>query len=403
MDGTEVRGTLREMWDTRPSRPREGRKVAGVAAAIGRRYDVDPVLIRVGFVAAAFSGIGVPLYIAGWITLPDGPGDPRGARRPAAVVAMVVLAFLAFGGLFWGGPGDGIGALVAAVLVAGLLFGLHRSRGDRRLPSTSEPDTAVVSLVKGSPGTGSPGTGQQAPPSWDPLGAAPFAWDLPEPAQAPPPPPERRLPVTAVTLALALLAGGMTALLILTTGTMSPSSLPIVLGVVLAVLGLGLLAGSLLHAGRGIVPVAVLVGLLTWGTVAAPLEGWPPGGVGEFRVAPATVAAVQPSYSRSAGEFELDLTALDLNTLAPTAGSTTPLRTSVDLGAGEVRVLVPADADVTFTGTAGFGRVAFADRESEGPGAALRVTDLGDDGVRSGRPLEITIEAGAGDVEVRRG
>lgn len=392
MDGTELRGTLREMWETRPSRPRDDRKVAGVAAAIGRRYEVDPVLIRVGFVAAAFSGIGLPLYVAGWIVLPDGTGDRSAGRRPVAVLGMVVLAVLVFGAFLGGGPGDGfpgMGAIAAFVLVAGLLFLLHHSRGDRGAAPTTEPDTVAVSLLKNTPSD---------PPAWDPLGAAPFAWDLPEPAQAPPPPSRRPPPVTAVTLALALLAGGVTALLILTTGIGSPSSVPIVLGVVLAVLGLGLLTGSFLHAGRGIVPVAVVVGLLTWGTVAAPLESWPSGDVGEFRVAPATVAALAPSYSQSAGEFELDLTALDLGT-----GGTAPLRTSVDLGAGEVRVLVPADADVTFTGTAGIGRVAFAGRESEGPGAELRVTDLGDDGVRSGRPLQISVEAGAGNVEVRRG
>ena len=58
---------------TRPARPREGRQIAGVSAAIARRYDIDPVLVRVGFVVAAFYGIGAALYIAGWVLLPDEP------------------------------------------------------------------------------------------------------------------------------------------------------------------------------------------------------------------------------------------------------------------------------------------------------------------------------------------
>ncbi len=76
MNTTDVHGAFREMWETRPARPRDDRQVAGVAAAIARRYDIDPVLVRVGFVVAAFFGIGAALYIAGWIVLPDAPADP---------------------------------------------------------------------------------------------------------------------------------------------------------------------------------------------------------------------------------------------------------------------------------------------------------------------------------------
>ena len=55
------------------------------------------------------------------------------------------------------------------------------------------------------------------PPAWDPLGAAPFAWDLPEPGPVPAPAPRRRSRVTPMTLAVALLAGGVTALVLLAT------------------------------------------------------------------------------------------------------------------------------------------------------------------------------------------
>lgn len=383
MDRTEVRGSLREMWDTRPSRPRDGRKLGGVAVAIARRYDVDPVIVRVAFAVTAFYGVGLLLYLIGMVALPDGRAgtDRRGppAAAAAGLAVFGVVALFLFVGL------DGSGVLVGLVAL-GLLFLLHRSRGSVTPPPPAPAAAPAVSLVKGEP----------TPPSWDPLGAAPFAWDLPEPGQAPPPPPERRLPVTAVTLALALLAGAVTTLLILTTGMFAPSSVPIVLGVVLAVLGLGLLIGSFLHAGRGLVPVAAVIGLITWGAVAAPLGGWSGGDV-EYRFAPATVAAVAPTYERPTGSLELDLSELDLTT------GTAPLRTSVRLGAGEVLVRVPDDADVTFTSTAGLGEVSFAGQDSEGPGAELTVTDLGEDGVRSGRPLEITVEIAAGDVEVRRG
>ncbi|MCX6467016.1 MAG: PspC domain-containing protein [Pseudonocardiales bacterium] len=397
MDGTEVRNTFREMWETRPARPRDDRKVAGVAAAIGRRYDVDPVLIRVGFVVAAFSGVGVPLYLAGWLVLPS-DGAPDGRRRPHLLFGLAVLAFLSLGWAFGGdGPG-GAGGILAGLVVFGLLFLLHRSRGDRRAGVAEAPQAAApaVSLHKDLPGVDA-----ATPPSWDPLGAAPFAWDLPEPGGPPAPPAPRRPPVTAVTLAAALLAGGVTGLLLLATGMLSAAGAPVLLGVVLAVLGAGLVVGSFLHAGRGLVPAAVVVGLLTWGSLAAPVEDWPEGGFGDLRASPVSAAQVAPLYSHTAGDVELDLSRLDLTS---SATAPAPVRTGIVLGAGDVRVTVPRDADVSLVATTGAGAVTFDGESRDGIGASLTVEDnLGRDGVAGGRPLEITVHANAGDVEVLRG
>ncbi|MFB9382584.1 PspC domain-containing protein [Pseudonocardia petroleophila] len=389
MDGTELRTSLRDMWDTRPARPREGRQVAGVAAGIARRYDVDPVLIRVAFVVAAFSGVGVLLYVAGWIALPDGTDAPvsRGGPRGAALVGLAVVGAIGVGSLF-DGQGFGILPLVVAL---GLLFLLHRSRGDRA-PVTAAPVAApveepgTVSLVKGD-----------APPAWDPLGAAPFAWDLPEPGGPPPVPERRRPPVTAVTLGVALLAGGATALLMLALGVLTLANTPVLLGVVLAVLGLGLVVGSFLRAGRGLVPVAVLVGLLTWGSLATASFDWPAGGVGDLVANPTTPAQLAPVYTRSAGDVDLDLSGLDLS------GPGDPVRTEVRLGAGDVTITVPADADLTLTGALGVGSIRYGEEVRDGLDVRLDVSDLGADGVAGGRPLEIAVNANAGDVEVLRG
>ncbi|MBW0110775.1 PspC domain-containing protein, partial [Pseudonocardia sp. KRD-182] len=152
MDGTELRTSLRDMWDTRPARPREGRHVAGVAAAIARRYDVDPVLIRVAFVVAAFSGVGVLLYVAGWIALPDGTDEPVGKRGPrgAALVGLAVLGVIGFGSLF---DDNGFGIL-PLVVALGLLFLLHRSRGERvvaqPVPQPVSPPVATAAAADGS-------------------------------------------------------------------------------------------------------------------------------------------------------------------------------------------------------------------------------------------------------------
>jgi phage shock protein PspC (stress-responsive transcriptional regulator) len=395
MDRTDVQATLRDMWETRPARPREGRKIAGVALAIARRYDIDPVLVRVGFVVAALTGIGLWLYLAGWVVLPA--TDRGGARREGPhtallVIGLVVLAVLSIGWVLHGEHG----VLLSTVAAAALLFMLHRSRGDRGRAAMDAPTEAVPAPpdAAGQP----PAAGE--PPAWDPLGAAPFAWDLPEPSAAAEPPARRRPPVTAVTLALALLAGGATAVVVLAAGG-GLAALPVLLGVVLAVLGAGLVVGSFLRAGRGLVPVALVLAALTWAAVAAPLEYWD-GRVGDVRAAPRTVADVAPLYSTGVGSLELDLRQLDLR--VPPGEPATPVTTSVRADVGDVQVRVPPDADVTVHGSVDFGHVGFENWESGGPSSRLDVVDdLGTDGVRSGRPIVLDITAGMGNVEVHRG
>jgi phage shock protein PspC (stress-responsive transcriptional regulator) len=421
MNTTDVQGTLREMWETRPARPRQDRQVAGVASAIARRYDIDPTLVRIGFVVATFAGIGAALYLAGWALLPEEPTDPahpvpRRSPRTIILIGLGIAAAISIGSLF-GGDGRG-GSLVATLVIAGLLYLLHRSRSERGLAAAgttglvvgnaSAPAPGGVSLVKNPAGTGPAeptdvlGQPAQQPPAWDPLGAAPFAWDLPEPS-TPPPPAPRRPPVTPVTLGLALLASAVTTAILLIAGAFTLANLPIVFGVALTVLALGLLVGSLLRTGRGLIPFALLLIALTWGVLAAPVDRWRGGEVGDLRAAPTTVAALAPEYQRSAGEIHLDLRNLDL-TVPAGAADPGPVRTKVNIGAGDVQVRVPENADVTVDGSVGVGSVSFEDREDAGPGAELRVNqDLGADGVRAGRLLVLDLEAGAGNVEVHRG
>jgi phage shock protein PspC (stress-responsive transcriptional regulator) len=409
MSRTDVGETLREMWETRPARPRNDRQVAGVAAGIARRYDIDPVLVRVGFVVAAFSGIGAALYVAGWILLPDEPADPAAPRpnRPRTwlVIALAVAAAVTMGTVFGGNGPDWI---LPLLVVAGLLYLLHRSRGNRHAQAAEAATVAAPmsatgpSLVK--EGTGAAGSTEPpaSPPAWDPLGAAPFAWDLPEPSPAPAEPPPRRLPVTPVTLGLALIAGSATAVIMMFGGLLTLANLAVLCGVVLAVLGAGLVVGAFLRTGRGLIPFALILSALTWAVVAAPMDRWQRDGYGELVAAPTTEAALQTSYERGAGEIDLDLRNLDLT--VPPDGNVSPVRTRISMGAGDVEVRVPNTADVTVTARAGFGDVRFGDREDDGPDAHVQVIDdLGTDGVRSGRPLVIDIDAGVADVEVRRG
>jgi phage shock protein PspC (stress-responsive transcriptional regulator) len=50
--------------------------LAGVAVGLAEYLDVDPTLVRVGFVVLTFlGGLAVPLYLAGWLLIPEVGAD----------------------------------------------------------------------------------------------------------------------------------------------------------------------------------------------------------------------------------------------------------------------------------------------------------------------------------------
>jgi hypothetical protein len=306
-----------------------------------------------------------------------------------ALIVLGILAAASIGHLV----DDPSGFLLPLAVVAAILFLLHRSRAGRGVPGPVIPPAATTTAGPAA------ATAGETPPAWDPLGAAPFAWDLPEPGPAPVPAPRPRSRVTPVTLAVALLAAGVAALLLLATGGLGDT--PVLLGVVLAVLGGGLIVGSVLRTGRGLIPFALLAMVVTWGVLAAPLHRMTDGPAEDIRLAPTTPSALAPRYDTGLGDVSLDLRRMDLG--VPPGSAATPLVTTIDTGMGDVRIDVPRDADVRFDGQSGLGDVTFGDQQHDGPGARLDVDDLGADGVASGRPIVLTVQSGVGDVEVHRG
>ncbi|BBG04546.1 PspC family transcriptional regulator [Pseudonocardia saturnea] len=420
--------TLRDMWESRPLRPRDDRKLAGVAAALARRYELDPTLVRVGFVVATIVGPGLPMYLAGCAVLPDAgrPGGPPPQRGSTSVLAAVLLTIAALLAIPLVMPMD---RLIATIVTLALLVGVHVTRGARpggraaALTPTppvpwATPGATTAQLPGQVPGqfpgqpAGAPGAqpGPQAapvepartPPKWDPLGVAPFAWDLPEPGPEPAPPPRPRSKLTPVTLAVALVAAGMVGVVVLAApGALPPSAVP---GAALAVVGIGLLMGAFRRAGRWLIPFAVLLALTTWLATllngALGPDGWAVrGGMGPIVDAPVTAAQLAPEYRRGTGSIDLDLTRLDLTA---TPGADGPVRTRAEVGAGAVTVRVPADADLVVRGSTGWGDVTVDGQSRAGQDARLDVTDPGPDGP-GGRVLELDLRAEMGAVEVQRG
>ncbi|MCQ8894195.1 MAG: PspC domain-containing protein [Methanolinea sp.] len=65
-------------------RPRRGRLLGGVCAGIGNSFDLDPVLVRILWVALTVVsiGIGIIVYIAAWILMPE--EEDKSPDAPAA-------------------------------------------------------------------------------------------------------------------------------------------------------------------------------------------------------------------------------------------------------------------------------------------------------------------------------
>ncbi|MCE3292032.1 MAG: PspC protein [Arthrobacter sp.] len=51
-------------------RPRHGKMIAGVCAALAARFGISKALVRIGFVLFGLFGVGELAYIALWIIIP---------------------------------------------------------------------------------------------------------------------------------------------------------------------------------------------------------------------------------------------------------------------------------------------------------------------------------------------
>ncbi|HVD80030.1 MAG TPA: PspC domain-containing protein [Propionibacteriaceae bacterium] len=53
-------------------RPRDDRMIAGVCAGIARRFNIDPTVVRIAFIASLFlPGPQILIYLAAWLLMPD--------------------------------------------------------------------------------------------------------------------------------------------------------------------------------------------------------------------------------------------------------------------------------------------------------------------------------------------
>ena len=203
-----------------------------------------------------------------------------------------------------------------------------------------------------------------------------------------------RSPVPGITIAvLLILLGAMAMFSNFTPWEIHPRGY---FGMALLVVGVGLVAAAFATgrtARAGLIALGVVLSL---GLAAAASEPWEGdgSGAGDRTYRPGTAAAVQDTYRGDVGDLTLDLTAIEI-------GTEGPISTRVQHGAGDVRVLVPLDADVQLTVEAGLGSVdAFGEGNTDGYFAGSGAGPTVDDGVPD---LNLIIHNGFGDVEVSRG
>ncbi|MGI5223231.1 PspC domain-containing protein [Nocardia sp. CA-290969] len=170
MTRTSFGDQLQQMWQTRPARlPRHG-PVAGVAAGVGHRYGVDPVLVRVAFVVSTiFGGAGIVLYLLGWLLFPE-PGEGTsmaeslGRKRPDShnqTKTIVLIVALAIAVSTMGPVGVGLGGsgvIALALMLAGWWMLYLRSPQPPPLPAGGT-EAPVAPGTTGYPGTAFPQAG----------------------------------------------------------------------------------------------------------------------------------------------------------------------------------------------------------------------------------------------------
>ncbi|AHH15838.1 phage shock protein C (PspC) domain-containing protein [Nocardia nova SH22a] len=159
---------LHHLWRTRPLRLPRQSPVAGVASGFGRRYGVDPVLIRVAFVVSTiFGGAGIVLYLAAWLLLPAA-GDPaspaeglinRGTSSQSSTKTIVLIVALAIAVTTMGPVGVGLGGsgvISFALMVAGWWL-LYMRQPEPPIDDMYPPAPEGGIAATGYPGASFPG------------------------------------------------------------------------------------------------------------------------------------------------------------------------------------------------------------------------------------------------------
>lgn len=380
------------------------RRLAGVAGGIARHLDIDPLLVRVlFFVTSFFGGAGIVAYLGCWLVIPEDTGRTvfatRDRTRTVAILALALVSgLLVLDQVF--GANDlwplmllvGVGGVV--VLLARQdnddqppLLPLHRTVTPRypdgeapppTKPGASEPDEDVFAdpTYQGYPGDqeyqGYPGyQGYQGEDDVQPITHTRVV------------DPRKRGPLLFWVVLAAMILGWGVLGLVDVVGVDVPFAAYPALGI--ALIGGGLLLGSTWGRAGGLIALGLL--MLPPLVFATTVDRW------EDRttiVAPDRDAVLAPTYSHPVGDYTLDLSRVDPDNLGR------PLR--VEVGAGEVTVIVPDEVTVSASAQIGLGTIDLFGDTTDEAGARIERSDGG----TGDTELDLDVQLGIGDINVVR-
>jgi phage shock protein PspC (stress-responsive transcriptional regulator) len=408
-------------------RAREGRIVTGVCAGLGRYTGIDPLIFRVGFVLLVVAnGVGILLYVAAALLMPDeqpgtSPTNPSfieqtlKRRFDGDTVLILLGGLLCVGVLFSVGAGPTHGPLTVIPVFALVLLVAHarnvkfaelartlpeRLQGQplESQPLESQPPPPAARPMSFEKSTGLPegmidlatlGSGAgvgYAPPgrSTAPDRLAPHATDVPRSSC------RSSSVLSSVTLLVVMIA--VAAMVPVAVGHPANNAVQIATATGLAVIGFGLVIGSVFGRGRGLVACGTVLslGLMTTSVIAeAPVNGQ----FGDVEWRPVDATRSEQTYKVAVGSGRLDLTALPL-----LPGQR--IRVNAEITMGELRVMVPRTARIDLHVRAGLGDATVERRVTSGPNAKVNETLEPESRPKNPPTIELYVRGKVGNVEV---
>lgn len=392
-----------------PSRPRRltkssDRKIAGVAGGIGDYFAIDPTIVRLLFLASIFlGGFGVIAYLIAWVVLPSDDGsNRRSAPHTFASTSSTVVAFglLIAGAIVAAAVLDnpfGGGIFLPVFLVGAGAYLLLQQPDDRSVsgsaplpppPAPASADsTAQSTFVDTKAQTGPIPLPVDAPGSaLAKRASAETTTTTYEPPPPPAEPPEPTPPITALVMSSMAIIGASGFLVHAADWVdVNPT---VILGLCLGAIGLGLLAGAVWGGAAGLIPLGLFTTfVLLIVSVASPAFD---DGVGERDFRPTTFADVSDHYRHGIGEMVIDLTEVDF----PPGDHDI----EIDMGIGELRLIVPVDVTVEVNSSLDIGEIDVLGRIQNGVGNdVVRRIEVDD----SSASVRVDAELGIGHLVVR--
>jgi phage shock protein PspC (stress-responsive transcriptional regulator) len=365
----------RGMTTEQPTAPRllrrrgDDRVLGGVASGLADYFNVDPLLVRIGFVGLmVFNGLGLGLYLLAWLFVPTDTDNQSVVQRVfgrIGVGGLLVLGLIAIVLIVLfnvparvapfdepGAPGGVEFAVIALIVIAigALLF--------RR----SEPNAVVAAesiTVDAAPAATPPRVAVRRPPR----PPSPLGW---------------------YALGAMLIGIGLLAMATVVAGT--AVDLGRYFGLALAIIGVALLVGTWWGHARLLIALGLL--LLPF-AYAASLIGDVPmeGGFGTENASPVSAEDLSDEYRLVGGQVFLDLTQIE--------DTGEPIEVAASVAMGTVIVWLPEDAGLDVTASVGGGDMRILGVYEDGTNLEAHRVVEGD-----GPQFVLDLDAGLGVVHV---